>query len=767
MLLLKYMTKKRSSKNEVNFKKRNFRQSFFERKKRKFHFEINSETKRGILAIFCFVLFIITILSFFNLAGKTGQFVFQFLKILFGWASLIPLFILIFFIWFLFQPEKYPLKFFRLLGLVLFVLSLTSLFQWIYSQKTGIYQITLGQGGGYLGFFLYRPLKQIMGPWASLVIFLAFSLISLLLIFETSLKKITPFLFWSRKSELEKKSEILQKPKPFAQFWLKHTTNLLNILKYLLRILRSLFKKTETEEKIAFTKKEIEREETKFEEEPEKILKPTKPLEQLKIFPQTEIRQRKINLPLELLSEKSSPPTSGDIKANKMIIQKTLENFNISCEMGEVQVGPTVTQYTLKPTEGIRLSQIVSLNNDLALALASHPIRIEAPIPGKSLVGIEVPNQEVALIRLKEILVSLEFKKKKSNLTIALGKDVAGTPWVADLEEMPHLLLAGATGSGKTVMLNSIIVSLLYQNSPSELKLILIDPKRVELTIYDDIPYLLTPVLVEINKTINALRWIVSEMERRFEILSESGQRDIQSYNQRVEEKLPFIIVVIDELADLMTAAPREIETCIIRLAQMARATGIHLVMATQRPSVDIITGLIKANITSRIAFSVASIMDSRTILDFAGAEKLLGKGDMLFMSPRLSKPKRLQGAFVSDREIKNIVNHLKEKSKPEYKEEILKSVIPPSEFDFGDLKEDELLPEAKEIILKYKKASASLLQRRLRIGYARAARLLDLLEEEGIIGPAEGAKPREILIEDIEEKTQEDFDFNNKEPSD
>lgn len=756
------MTKKRSSKNEVNFKKRNLQQSFFEKKKRKFHFEINSETKRGILAIFCFVLFIVTILSFLNLAGKAGQFVSQILKTLFGWTSLIPPFILILFIWFLFQSEKYPLKFSRLLGLVLSILSLAALSQWVYSQKTGIYQITLGQGGGYLGFFLYRPLKQIMDPWASLVVLLAFFLVSLLLIFETSLEKIIPFLFWSRKSESEKKSEAIQRPKYFTQFWCKYRIGLINILKYPFKVLNSLFKKTEAEEKISFTKTEIDREETKFEEESEKILKPTKPLEQLKIFSQTEIHQRKINLPLELLSEKSSLPTSGDIRANKMIIQKTLENFNIPCEMGEVQVGPTVTQYTLKPTEGIRLSQIVSLNNDLALALASHPIRIEAPIPGKSLVGIEVPNQEVALIRLKEILASSEFKKKKSNLIIALGKDVAGIPWVADLEEMPHLLLAGATGSGKTVMLNSIIVSFLYQNSPSELKFILIDPKRVELTIYDGIPYLLTPVLVEINKTINALRWIVSEMERRFEILSESGQRNIQSYNQRTEKKLPFIVVIIDELADLMTAAPREIETCIIRLAQMARATGIHLVMATQRPSVDVITGLIKANITSRIAFSVASIMDSRTILDFAGAEKLLGKGDMLFISPRLSRPKRLQGAFVSDQEIKNIVNYLKEKSKPEYEEEILKSVITSSGSDFGDLKEDELLPEAKEIILKYKKASASLLQRRLRIGYARAARLLDLLEEEGIIGPAEGAKPREILIEDLEEKTQEEFDFDN-----
>jgi S-DNA-T family DNA segregation ATPase FtsK/SpoIIIE len=497
--------------------------------------------------------------------------------------------------------------------------------------------------------------------------------------------------------------------------------------------------------------------------------------EELEIFPETKrtriaqrplsLGKKKIDLPLDLLDNQSSQPTSGDIKARTIAIQKTLENFGIPVEMGKVQVGPTVTQYTLRPAEGIKLSRITALHNDLALALASHPIRIEAPIPGKSLVGIEVPNQAVALVRLREILESEEFKKRKSNLSIALGKDVAGHCWLADLEKMPHLLIAGATGSGKTTALNSVVVSLLYQNSPRDLKFILIDPKRVEFPIYNDLPHLLTPVVTDVKKTINALHWTIQEMDRRFNLFSETKARDIKNYNTSQEEELPYIVVVIDELADLMASAPREIEACIIRLSQMARATGIHLVVATQRPSVDIITGLIKANITSRVAFSVASIMDSRTILDFSGAEKLLGRGDMLFISSWLSRPKRLQGAFVGDKEIEVVVDFLKEKAEPEYEEKILEKIpsVPEEETDFSALKEDELLPEARETVLRYKKASASLLQRRLRIGYARAARLLDLLEEQGIISPVDGAKPREILVdtENAEEKFDKEENFS------
>ncbi|MCD6528151.1 DNA translocase FtsK, partial [bacterium] len=528
-------------------------------------------------------------------------------------------------------------------------------------------------------------------------------------------------------------------------------------LKIKLFIEKSRTKREEIKEDKIFTKqKEIyQKEEVSEEEKPESIVKET-----ISILTKKEKKYPKKDFyfPLKFLKDLNEKSvTKGDIEANKIIIKRTLANFGIEVEMGEAKVGPTVTQYTLRPAEGIKLSQITSLHNDLALALAAHPIRIEAPIPGKSLVGIEVPNQGVAVVSLKEILVSQEFKYRKSNLTVCLGKDVAGKSWVADLDEAPHLLVAGATGSGKTVCLNSIILSLIYQNSPNDLKFILVDPKRVELVAYDGIPYLLTPVVTSVEKTINALKWAILEMEKRFEKLSQSGKRDIRAYNQNQEEKMPYIIIVIDELADLMATAGLEVEACIIRLAQMARAVGIHLVMATQRPSVNIITGLIKANITSRIALSVASSVDSRTILDVAGAEKLLGRGDMLYISAKLSKPKRLQGAYVSDKEIGEIVNYLKTEE-PEYIEEVTeKKISPVDHFPFS--KSDELLPQAKEIVIRAKKASASLLQRRLRIGYARAARLLDLLEEQGIIGPPDGAKPRKILVgeEELSDKYGEE----------
>ena len=448
-----------------------------------------------------------------------------------------------------------------------------------------------------------------------------------------------------------------------------------------------------------------------------------------------------------------SKPTSGDTKLGAEKIQKTLENFNIEVEMGEVQVGPTVTQYTFKPSEGVKLSRITSLNNDLALALAAHPVRIEAPIPGKSLVGIEVPNQKPAMVRMKELLESKSFKTRKSNLELCIGKDVSGKAWTGNLATMPHLLVAGATGSGKSVCLNSIILSLLYQNNTDTLRFIMVDPKRVEFPIYNGIPHLLAPVITDVTKTVYSLRWAITEMDRRFDELSKVNKRNIESYNMTAKDKMPYIVIIIDELADLMVAAAAEVEACIIRLTQMARAVGIHLIVATQRPSVDVITGLIKANIPCRIAFSVASLMDSRTILDSSGAEKLVGKGDMLYMSPQASTSKRLQAPFVSDEEIKRVVAFLKKQSdEPDYMDEVTeKPKVSGSSFDFkssGGDGGDELFDEAKQVIVQAGKASASLLQRRLRIGYARAARLIDLLEDAGIVGPADGARPRELLMD-------------------
>lgn len=455
---------------------------------------------------------------------------------------------------------------------------------------------------------------------------------------------------------------------------------------------------------------------------------------------------------MDLLENNASKATPGNIAKNVEIIQKSLADFNIEVTMGDVNVGPTVTQYTLKPGQSVKLNQITARANDLSLALAQHPIRIEAPIPGKAAVGIEIPNKVGAVVSMKEILESEEFKSKKSNLTLSLGRDVAGAAYAADLKNMPHLLIAGATGAGKSVCINSMIISLLYQNSPQDLRLILVDPKRVEFTHYNGIPHLLSPVVHDVDKTISALKWTVAEMDRRFRLFQETNRRNIEAYNANpTNGRIPYIVVFIDELADLMAQAANEVEAAIVRLAQMARATGIHLVMATQRPSVDVITGLIKANITNRIAFAVASQIDSRTILDLSGAEKLLGHGDMLYIGNELGKPKRVQGVLITDKEITKVTEFLKSKSAPQYDETILDFRPNLSHGVGGELMaEDELYNDAKETVVMAGKASASLLQRRLRIGYARAARLLDILEQNGVIGPPDGAKPRDVMVDPI-----------------
>ncbi len=460
---------------------------------------------------------------------------------------------------------------------------------------------------------------------------------------------------------------------------------------------------------------------------------------------------------LVLLSTKKGKPTSGDIEKNQKIIRDTFREFRIDVEMVDVRVGPTVTQYTLKPAKGIKVAKITTLQNDLALALAAHPLRIEAPIPGKSLVGIEVPNEKTALVSMREMLESKEFLGREHDMMIALGKDVAGKVWFVDLPRMPHLLIAGATGSGKTVCMHTIILSLLYQHTAETLRMIMVDPKRVELTLYNGIPHLLAPVITNTKKTVHALNWTIGEMDRRFELLASVGCRDIGSYNKAYpNNKLPFIIFFIDELADLMAQAANEVEGGIIRIAQLARAVGIHLIVATQRPSVDVITGLMKANIPGRIAFSVASLTDSRTILDSGGAEKLLGRGDMLHVSASLGKPVRIQGAFLSDEEVHGVVDYLKSGVTGAYDENLFSGETFHGAGDGnaqGTEGEDALLYEAKIAVVEAGKASASFLQRKLKVGYARAARMLDELEAAGVIGPGNGAKPREILItmDDVE----------------
>ncbi len=712
---------------------------------------LSPETKRDIFSVVIFAIAFFSLFSIFNLTGSFGQIIDKFWQMVFGWGWWLWPFVLIIIGYLIINLKKYEIKPIRWLGLFLFILTFSGLLQLFAKDKT--YEAAkLGQGGGLVGYIASTPLEKIASFWGALVILIALFLISLLLFFETSFNNILSRLHLPKINFLYQIKEKIKQKKQEKEL------------------------KSYEAQEIGFEQKEIPNTETQERENNVEEPKDKEDVEledvgsQKEMFPQTKRHYPKINIPLDLLNGKMSKPASGDIKANQEVIRKTLKHFGIEVEMGSVSIGPTVTQYTLKPAEGIKLSQITTLSNDLALALAAHPIRIEAPIPGKSLVGIEVPNQKVALVSLKEILSSEEFRNRESNLMIGLGKDVSGKPQLANLEKMPHLLIAGSTGSGKTVCLNSIIISLLYQNQPENLKLILIDPKRVELPLYNGIPYLTCPVITDVKKTVNALRWTVKEMDRRFQVLSEANKRNIASYNNsNPVEKMPYLILVIDELADLMAVAAPEVESAIIRLSQMARAVGIHLVVATQRPSVDIITGLIKANITSRIAFSVASITDSRTILDHAGAEKLLGRGDMLFITPELSKPKRIQGAYVSDNEIERLVKYLKQKGQPEYNEDVTKLPVSTEIDEYKEYgREDVLLPEAREIVIQAQKASASYLQRRLRIGYARAARLLDLLEKEGVVGPADGAKAREVLVKPTNEFTydkEEDEEMeNNKE---
>ena len=468
--------------------------------------------------------------------------------------------------------------------------------------------------------------------------------------------------------------------------------------------------------------------------------------------------------PLSLLSETiSGKADRGDVKGNAAIIEKTLDAFGITAKVVEVNLGPAVTQYALEVAIGTKLSKISALGSDMALALAAPTgqIRIEAPIPGRSLVGIELPNRAPEFVGLRRMLESEAMKKNPSKLVVALGLDVGGNPIVADIGKMPHILIAGATGSGKSVCINAFIASILFRASPAEVKFIMVDPKRVELTTYNGIPHLLTPVIVEPQKVLSALRWAMAEMDRRYKMFAEVGARNINAYNEMSGfQALPYIIIVVDELADIMMLAQVEAEDAITRLAQMARATGIHLVLSTQRPSVNVLTGLIKANVPTRVSFAVSSMVDSRVIIDQPGGEKLLGRGDMLYIPPDQAKPTRIQGAFVSDREIHGLIEFLKKQGvAPQYTEEVTAmpglsgrggrgaSFIAPN----GEAR-DQLFEESVRLIIQFNNASASFLQRKLSVGYARAARILDELQQAGIVGPSVGAKPRDILIKNPEE---------------
>lgn len=466
--------------------------------------------------------------------------------------------------------------------------------------------------------------------------------------------------------------------------------------------------------------------------------------------------------PVDLLKE--NVPSRGrqveeDLQRNVDVLESTLKEFGIDADVGNVIRGPVITRYEVHPAPGVKVQKITALADDIALAMAASSIRIVAPIPGKSAVGIEIPNSKATLVGLKEMLIAKEFKKKKDGLPLAIGKEISGTPVVGDLTKMPHLLIAGATGSGKTVCINSMILSMLYSRIPSELQMVLIDPKRVEMTQFRDIPHLLTPVVTEAKTAVKILCWACREMERRYDLFSGQLVRNILGYNEKVARKgketvddegnplepLPYLVIIIDELADLMLTARKDIEDPIIRLAQMGRAAGLHLILATQRPSVNVITGIIKANFPARIAFKVATTVDSKVILDTSGAEKLLGMGDMLFIPPGTSRRLRVQGTLVSDEEINEVVAFIKDQAQPEYREDILSFEEEGGGSAYDEV-DDSLYDEAVSMVRQMGQASASMLQRRMRIGYARAGRLIDMMEERGIVGPSQGSKPREVI---------------------
>lgn len=724
------MKKKNSKKNNRNFTK----------KKNHSSLDLSEKTKSWIMGVLMILAGIIFLFSLVGRAGMAGNIILETLSFLVGkTVFLFPfLFLLGGVLFFKKEAKKAFLAIF--LGIILLIIGIAGIFSSVqfYQEKgaeeSGFFNLKDGALGGLIGNSISSFLKGIFGLGVAFIINVAVFAIGMLILAQ--------FLLHEKEEGDKKEKEEEEKEKKPSL------------------IRRFLAPKFQVKEMPPFVGESSLTDEKRKAQEISPIL--TSPVGfsikdlKAKLTDQREkiAYQRP---PLELLEIDKGIPNSGDIQANSLIIKKTLQNFDIQVEMSEVNTGPTVTQYTLKPAEGVKLSRITALGNDLALALAAHSIRIEAPIPGRPLVGIEIPNKIRAQVRLRSLFSSPVFQNSPANLLISLGKDVAGNPMYADLARMPHLLVAGATGTGKTICLNSLILSLLYRNPPELLRFVLVDPKRVEFPVYNQLPHLLAPVILNVGHTVNALKWIIGEMERRFDVLAGTKARDIASYNATIadsEPLMPYIILVIDELADLMAARGRDVEAAIVRIAQMARAVGIHLIVATQRPSVEVITGLIKANITSRITFQVASQVDSRTVLDMAGAEKLLGAGDMLYISAETSKPKRVQSAYVSDKELKRVVGWFKKSDQPkeifaeDLSESLEKTLSAPEEtresFFEGD---DPLFEEAKRIVIESKKASASLLQRRLRVGYARAARLIDMLEDKGIIGPGDGAKPREVFF--------------------
>jgi len=708
-----------------------------EEEKKSLFSHIDEETVESIAAIIFIIVAVFFTLSPFGLAGLVGEKTFNGFEWLLGVGYfLLPLTLLFLGISF-FKSRKRNVATPKIIGALIFLIS-----------SLGLLSIAGGEGG-WLGSIIARPLVQLFDVWMGAIASVGIALISLILIFDSPFK----WIFGKKNVEGEEDSEE-------AEY--------------------------KTDPKIEEQVRKLEEAAAKEQERRDKEAAEAAAKSKLKIKKpsEDELNQKDSGLvfltqafsrntpftppPLSLLNKDSGRPGVGDIKANANMIKRTLQNFGINVEMDEVSIGPSVTRYALKPAEGVKLAKIVALQKDLSLALAAHPLRIEAPIPGKSLVGIEIPNSTKSTVGLGTLLRAKEYETSEKPLLMALGKGISGQSMFTNLAKAPHMLIAGTTGSGKSVTIHALLTSLLFRNPPENLKFIMVDPKRVELTLYNGTPHLLTPVITEAKKAILALKWAAREMDRRYDLLEKCKVRDISSYHENIvepaykkggdtmPEKMPYIVFVIDELADIMQTYPKELEAGIVRLAQMSRAVGIHLILSTQRPSVNVITGLIKANVPSRLALQVASQIDSRTILDMPGAEKLLGAGDMLFLSGDVGQPSRVQSAFITETEVKGVVDYLIN----QYKDE-----IPQAEIDFKaeqekgnaafgnltgngyeDEDHDDLYEDAKQTVIDAGKASTSYIQRKLRVGYARAARLIDMLEDRGIVGPADGAKPREIL---------------------
>lgn len=718
---------------------------------------LKPSTVQSVWGITMFVLAVFFLFAAFNKGGAAGNVIHNlFAKLLGVGYYLIPItFILLAIAFFGEKNKKFYLS--KSLGALLFLLS-----------TLGVISLIDIDSGGLIGSFVSIPLVKLFDYPTSYVITIALSLISILIIYDSAIKK-EHFMFWkllrknkdidSEDEETIKESEDEKINKSIRQAEAEALPKANIMDKVAERLAREKASQTSADANPASVKEDKKIKEDDIE------LKAKNTWSGKAFVPP----------PLSILEQDKGKPGVGDIKANANIIKRTLQNFGIDVEMDEVSIGPSVTRYSLKPAEGVKLSKILGLQNNLSLALAAHPIRIEAPIPGKSLVGIEIPNTVKTTVGLGTLLMQDEYQKSEKTLTIALGKGISGKSYFSNLAKAPHMLIAGATGSGKSVTIHAIIASLLYRNSSDNLKFIMIDPKRVELTMYNKIPHLLTPVITDAKKAILSLKWAAKEMERRYNILEKHGIRDIDSYHKNIlkpildkrkndgfvegeeaPETMPYIVIILDELADIMQAYPRELESGIVKLAQMSRAVGIHLIISTQRPSVNVITGLIKANVPARIALQVASQIDSRTILDMRGAEELLGAGDMLFLSGDIPTPIRIQSAYVTEGETKKLVKYLIDSTdflpqEISFNGEAGASPTPDAVFSssFGnddDEEDDDLYEEAKQLVIEAGKASTSYIQRKLRVGYARAARLMDILEDKGIIGPADGSKPREIL---------------------